>query len=415
MQKDSPAQSVGDRHADPEPKKTRISTNPIRFDRLCGLPRDDDPNGEYHSANRPVPVTALLMFLQFGAGLALLLAALEFVKKDNRQFAPALALLYLSLAVLIARIWFIAAGLNLPLSRLILFHASLSLLSGPLLLLQAQNMRKFLGEAQERLSRWHFFPVGLAVIADVVAQYMPESRLQNLLLWPVMGDALTLFRLFVMALFLHFLAYFVVVLAKLRSMHAQYALDGFPTIVAALLTPAAGASLAIIGFQSGVSFLLLGGGFLLALTPVIILALSLRNPQFLTALKRQIQRQKYERTRLENVDLGAVSARLDVLMKEEKLFLDENLSLDSLARSLLISRHQLSRILNEIHSKSFRDYVNHFRIEEAKRRLCRPGDLTIMRVAFDVGFNNKATFNAQFSRLTGMTPLEYRRSHVAAG
>lgn len=353
----------------------------------------------------------LLIFLQFAAGLSLLLAVLEFVKKDNRQFAPVLALLYLSLAALLARIWFIAAGHHLPLSRLMLFHASLSLLSGPLLLLQLRKMRQFLEDGQEKLSRWHFCAAGLALIADVFALFMPESQLQSLLGRSLIGEAFTLFRFFVVLFFLHFLAYFAVVLGKLRKMNEKYALDAFPIIVAALITPFAGAFLAIIGFQSGISILLLGGGVLLGLTPVIILALSLRNPQFLTALKRQIQRQKYERTRLENVDLSVVSARLEALMKEEKLFLDENLSLDSLAQNLLINRHQLSRILNENFGKSFRDYVNAFRIGEAKERLCHSGDTTIMRVAFDVGFNNKATFNAQFSRLTGMTPLEYRRLH----
>lgn len=356
-------------------------------------------------------MTVLLIFLQFAAGLSLLLAVLEFVKKDNRQFAPVLSLLYLSLAALLARIWFIAAGYPLPLSRLMLFHASLSLLSGPLLLLQLQKMRHFLGEGQQQLSRWHFCAAGLALIADVLALFMPEPQLQSLLGRPLIGEAFTSFRFFVLLFFLHFLIYFAVVLGKLRKMNEQYALDAFPIIVAALVTPFAGAFLALTGFQSGVAILLLGGAFLLALTPIIILALSLRNPQFLTTLKRQIQRQKYERTRLENVDLGAVSARLEALMKEEKLYLDENLSLDSLAHNLLISRHQLSRILNENFGKSFRHYVNEFRIAEAKKILSDSKSTTVMRIAFDAGFNNKATFNAQFMRATGMTPIAYRKQH----
>ena len=97
-------------------------------------------------------------------------------------------------------------------------------------------------------------------------------------------------------------------------------------------------------------------------------------------------------------------------MAETRPYLDSQLTLQDLAEELAISPHNLSEVINTQAGKNFYDFVNGYRVEEAKRRLRDPrhANLTILAVATDSGFNSKATFNAFFKRSTGQTPSQYR-------
>lgn len=103
--------------------------------------------------------------------------------------------------------------------------------------------------------------------------------------------------------------------------------------------------------------------------------------------------------------------RLRRTMESEKAFLDPELTLPSLAERLGMPRNRLSRLLNEAIGKSYADFVNDYRIEEAKALLSSPGrGMDVLGVAFESGFNSKATFYSAFKRVTGMAPNEYRAS-----
>ena len=77
-----------------------------------------------------------------------------------------------------------------------------------------------------------------------------------------------------------------------------------------------------------------------------------------------------------------------------------------LRSALKIKRHHLTQIINEKYNKNFFMYVNEFRIREAQKMMAdeKNMDKTILRIAFDTGFNSKATFNRMFKTITGMTP-----------
>jgi AraC-like DNA-binding protein len=77
---------------------------------------------------------------------------------------------------------------------------------------------------------------------------------------------------------------------------------------------------------------------------------------------------------------------------------------------LSVSPHLLSQILNEKLNRNFSDFVNYYRIEEAKQILSSPrGDrLKVIAVAFEVGFNTKVAFYNAFKKYTKMTPSQYR-------
>mgnify|MGYP003393278591 CR=1 FL=1 len=100
-------------------------------------------------------------------------------------------------------------------------------------------------------------------------------------------------------------------------------------------------------------------------------------------------------------------------MTHEKPFLDAEMSLPRLAEILKLPRNRLSQLLNEFIKRSFFDFINEYRVEEAKRLLrLSPVADTILDIAFDAGFNSKATFNAAFKKSTGMTPSQFRSSRA---
>jgi AraC-like DNA-binding protein len=101
--------------------------------------------------------------------------------------------------------------------------------------------------------------------------------------------------------------------------------------------------------------------------------------------------------------------RLLSVMEQEKPYLNPELTLSSLANMLKSSPDYLSSILNGNLNKNFFDFVNYYRVEEFKRicRLQQNENLTIMGMAWDAGFNSKATFNRVFKKTTGITPGEF--------
>lgn len=117
-----------------------------------------------------------------------------------------------------------------------------------------------------------------------------------------------------------------------------------------------------------------------------------------------------EPARLNENETAALKQQLDKLMLEEKLYTEQELSLPLLAGKLNLSLHELSWLLNKEIGKNFYQYINHFRVEQAKKLLQSPGHLhlSILAIGFDAGFNSKTTFNSTFKKMVGMTPREFR-------
>lgn len=101
---------------------------------------------------------------------------------------------------------------------------------------------------------------------------------------------------------------------------------------------------------------------------------------------------------------------LKKLMISEELFLDENISLNSLSKTVGISSKVLSKIINEFEQKKFTDFINRYRIEKAKELILdeKMKHFTFEAISKQVGFSNKMTFNRAFKRHLNMTPSEYK-------
>lgn len=98
-------------------------------------------------------------------------------------------------------------------------------------------------------------------------------------------------------------------------------------------------------------------------------------------------------------------------MEEEKPYLIPALTLEKLAGQLQMPPRTLSNIINRHFNCNFFEFVNHYRVEEAKRLLADPqaAGKNMIDLMYDMGFNSKATFNALFKKKVGMTPSEFRK------
>ncbi|NIM16235.1 MAG: helix-turn-helix domain-containing protein [Candidatus Aminicenantes bacterium] len=120
---------------------------------------------------------------------------------------------------------------------------------------------------------------------------------------------------------------------------------------------------------------------------------------------------KYKNSHLNPLYVDQCLKKLTYFMEVEKVFRDETISLQSLSEKLSIPPYRLSQIINEKLNKGFSDFINTFRIEEAKRLLTDPkwAGQKVLSIAFEVGFNTKAAFNYVFKKYTGMTPTQYKK------
>ena len=104
-------------------------------------------------------------------------------------------------------------------------------------------------------------------------------------------------------------------------------------------------------------------------------------------------------------------AKIQQLMAEDQLYLNENLSLRDLSGRLAIDPNLLSYILNTHIKKSFYEFINLYRVEDVKNKLSQAKykNHTLLAIALECGFSSKTSFNRVFKQMTGMTPSQYQK------
>lgn len=107
--------------------------------------------------------------------------------------------------------------------------------------------------------------------------------------------------------------------------------------------------------------------------------------------------------------LEPLKQKLVLCMEQEKPYLDPELNLAMLAKKLKTNINNLSRVINEGMGQNFNDYINEYRVNAVIKKL-EAGEQeqqTLLGIAYDCGFNSKATFNRSFKKITGVTPKDY--------
>ncbi|MFC4656762.1 helix-turn-helix domain-containing protein [Rheinheimera marina] len=105
-----------------------------------------------------------------------------------------------------------------------------------------------------------------------------------------------------------------------------------------------------------------------------------------------------------------IALRLEQLMREQKFYANPDITLDKLAAAAGYPAKKVSLTIKQCHQQNFYEYVNSYRIAQAKLLLAEQGPeaQTITDIYFAVGFNSKSVFNTFFKRLEGVTPSQYR-------
>jgi transcriptional regulator GlxA family with amidase domain len=123
---------------------------------------------------------------------------------------------------------------------------------------------------------------------------------------------------------------------------------------------------------------------------------------------------RYRRSGLTAERAAAYRERLETVMTLEKPWLENDLTLPTLAERANLPPHHLSQVLNEALGETFFDFINRHRVAEVQRCLADPAyrGQSLLEIALAAGFNSKTAFNSAFRAHTGTTPSTWRRMHA---
>lgn len=126
---------------------------------------------------------------------------------------------------------------------------------------------------------------------------------------------------------------------------------------------------------------------------------------------------KYKKSGLTDSLSLELRDKLLELFDREKVFMENDLNLEGLAERMGTTRHNASQVINEHFHLSFHELLNKYRIDEAKDilRSDYQRNLNIIDIAYEVGYNNKVTFNKAFKKDTSLTPSQFQSQALQPG
>lgn len=118
---------------------------------------------------------------------------------------------------------------------------------------------------------------------------------------------------------------------------------------------------------------------------------------------------KYATTSLSDEKSRALFDTLERLMREQRVYRQQELTKERLAEIVGCNRTYLSQIINEQTGRNVVSYINAFRIQEVVERLSDAAcDTPLKAVALEAGFSSLSTFYKLFKQQVGMTPMIFR-------
>lgn len=167
-------------------------------------------------------------------------------------------------------------------------------------------------------------------------------------------------------------------------------------------------------------FFLTGDSALGKIATPIFIALAISFLVFLNIVVKKLHRSAYQSNNDENLDnnqvvyFNEIAQKLEQVIEEQKPYLDPKLTIFQFAKLLDTNEKYLSHYLNTVHEMNFMSFINHYRIETAKRLLTDPlnDHFTIETIANMAGFHSKSSFNTLFKKTTSSTPSEYKKLNL---
>ncbi|WKL49228.1 helix-turn-helix domain-containing protein [Flavobacterium pectinovorum] len=114
---------------------------------------------------------------------------------------------------------------------------------------------------------------------------------------------------------------------------------------------------------------------------------------------------------LSQSEMFKILLKLEKAMEKERYFMENELTLDKLAKLTSLNKYHISETLNHFVNKPFYTFINEYRIEYVKDKLKslseKNDSINILDLAYESGFNSKSSFNRYFKEITAYTPREY--------
>ncbi len=125
-------------------------------------------------------------------------------------------------------------------------------------------------------------------------------------------------------------------------------------------------------------------------------------------------RQKYEKNGLSETKISDISTKISACISKEKPYKNPELRLNDLAQLIGEHPNNVSQVLNDVFKKNFYDFINFYRIEDAKVFLKSPDfkNFTITAIGFEVGFNSKTAFYSAFKKFADTTPAQFQKLNL---
>ncbi len=119
---------------------------------------------------------------------------------------------------------------------------------------------------------------------------------------------------------------------------------------------------------------------------------------------------KYQTSGLNDEFANTILKKLLSFMENGTPYLEPSLNLKKLSEILQIQYNHLSQIINEKLNQNSNDFINKYRVEEAKKMLIKDKDISVLDIAYECGFYSKSVFNTAFKKFTGLTPSQFRKN-----
>ena len=326
-----------------------------------------------------------------------------------------LALVFLMLSVAAINLYWMVFGIQTNFPQLMFIDDTFLLAYGPLLYLFTQSVI-FKNYILKKKHFIHFTPflisvfavIGYILFADVTSLSQTTSQIKNNQV-PVyfrMGEMLILFYI----LFYLFKSKREVqkVLKSAFEKYSSINQEEFKLLKFIINSFIILFLLAMI--HSLLPFIGVRGGLFVTLLLIVLFTFYFINSVLFKMLKQTTNdsgliaqpiyehKEKYAGSRLTKGELTKYKSDLWNHMSSYKKYLNSELNIDDLANDIDLTPKILSQIINEGYSCNFFDFVNKFRVEEAKSLFSNPTDdkMTIQEVMYDAGFNSKSSFNTAF-------------------
>jgi len=371
------------------------------------------------------------LFLIIGSFEALFIGMLIFVKKDKSISDYILSSLFMLYAITIGLSYLeiLNRTSGYPYPQFISTSTPFILLNGPLIWLYVGSHTK-----QNFKLKWNhlfhlipfigvvtlfFFTIYSLPIAERIAMDS-QSTFKQLISYPIIITLIALSTLFYYSWSLLMIRNFNKNIKSFFSKVDKIDLKWLKIIiVAALVSHASISGIYIIDLLIGwipFNFMQIIG-FMIASAYIIALGFfgfkqgNLFTTTVINLNLEEISEKPIPDTPISNEDELFVKHLLE-FMKQNQSYINPELTLAKLSEELNVHPDYLSSILNGRLNLNFFDFINHYRVEAFKEACKKPENknLTLISIAYDCGFNSKATFNRVFKKTTNLTPSEYYKS-----